>query len=83
MDQQKIRDDAGKENMSLVNKMREYQDPLLKAFDQIKDDISDEESGSEEGSSEEEVTVSDIKFPKDNAQELLQFIMRDLNNLSN
>lgn len=60
--------------------MKAYQDPLLKAFDDQAKDSSQEESS--EDSSEEE-QLSDIKFPKSNAQELLQFIQRDLNNLAN
>ena len=69
-----------------VKKMREYQDPLLKAFDEAQKKQDEEDGVSSSGESEtssEEEQVSDIKFPKTSAQDLLQFIMRDLNNLSN
>jgi len=75
-----ILDEQGKENQNLVNKMKAYQDPLLKAFDEQAKNSSEEESSDD---SSEEEQVSDIKFPKSNAQDLLQFIQRDLNNLAN
>jgi hypothetical protein len=53
---------------------------LLKAFDEQAKNSSEEESSDD---SSEEEQVSDIKFPKSNAQDLLQFIQRDLNNLAN
>ena len=31
---QDLLDDQGKENMNLVNRMKEYKDPLLDAFDE-------------------------------------------------
>ena len=40
-------------------------------------------AGSDDSEASDEEQASDIKFPKDNAQELLQFINRDLNNLNN
>lgn len=75
-----------KENTDWINKMRNYKDPLLEAFDAEQKkaqekDSDDESSGSEEETSEEE--LSDIKFPRDDAAELIQFITRDLNNLQN
>ena len=63
-----------------MNRMREYVDPLLAAFDEQEkeehvptagtragdsDDASS--SGEEEGSSSEEEAGSDIKFPRDDA----------------
>jgi len=101
----------GKENVNLVNKMRNYKDPLLAAFDiemsqdtqetqdssskkttqSNKQKVTEGESGSDDSnesssgddSSSEEDTSSQIKFPKDNAQDLLQFISRDLTNIQN
>ena len=79
--------DTDKENKTeLVNKSNNYEDdPLLREFDemekQTKGESSEEDGSGSEESSEEE--LSDIKFPKGNAQELLQFINRDLNNLAN
>jgi hypothetical protein len=70
------------ENVNIVNKMRQYEDPLLKAFEEEqKKPAQEEDSGSSEDDSSDE--LSDIKFPKENAAELLQFIMRDLNNIQN
>ena len=68
--------------------MRAYQDdPLLKEFDEAEKKAQNESEGEDESGSSEESTdeeqLSDIKFPKETAQDLLQFIMRDLNNLSN
>ena len=74
-----------------IQKMKAYEDPLLKAFDEEQktqpspnkgsdDESSEEGSSSDESSSEEE--LSDIVFPKTDATSLLQFIMRDLNNLA-
>ena len=87
MNVQDIIDDAGKENVDIANRMRSYKedDSLLQDWDeqQKKNKDSDDEgevSGSSEESSEEE-QMSDIKFPKENAPDLLQFIARDLNNL--
>ena len=82
-----IMEAQGKENIDISNKMRSYQDdPLLKEFDEAekeaKNSDGEDKSESSEESSEEE-QLSDIKFPKENAQDLLQFIMRDLNNLQN
>ena len=73
---------SGKENEDLVNRMRNYKDPLLEAFDEEQDaktsassaagkkkdsdDDSDDSSGSE--SSDEPL---DINFPRDNAADLL------------
>jgi hypothetical protein len=68
--------------------MKEYEDPLLVAFDeeQKKSTAQDSSSEHEDTSSEEESgsedELSDIVFPKDDATKLLQFIMRDLNNLT-
>ena len=91
MDTQQILEEQGKENMDLVNRMKAYKDPLLEEFDaeqeqkktQVTSDSDDESgtsSGSEEDSGEDAV---DIKFPRDNAQDLLQFISRDITNLQN
>lgn len=82
MDVQHILDEQGKENINLANKMRTYKDPLLEDFDKKQNESSDDDESGEDESSEEE-QVSDIKFPRESAQDLLQFINRDLNNLSN
>lgn len=80
-----------KENQQdLVNRMRNYKDPLLEDFDKetAKDSKldEDEESSAEEesGDSDDESSGDDeIEFPRDNADDLLQFIQRDLVNLDN
>jgi hypothetical protein len=95
MDIQNILETQGKENLDLANRMRNYQDPLLAAFDEeqsskkSKTTADDSESGdtdgassSSESSDDEEAEVT-IKFPKNNAQDLLQFISRDLTNIQN
>ena len=69
--------------------MKAYKDPLLEAFDKEQEKTtgeSEEEessSGSGSGSEQDEETGSDIKFPRDSAQDLHQHIMRDLTNLNN
>ena len=75
--------DSEKENSNSVNKMKAYHDPdhLLVDFDNEKQTAGGSDDSSEDESSEE--TGSDIKFPRYNAQDLLQHIMRDLNNISN
>jgi len=70
------------ENINLVNKMRNYQDPLLEEFDKEAEKVKEEES-SEEDDEEESSEEEDIKFPRDNVQDLLQFIHRDLTNIQN
>lgn len=87
---------SDKENMDLVNRMRAYKDPLLEEFEkELQEEQmskkastaeSDEEESSSEGSGsddEEEDGGSDINFPRDNAHDLHQHIMRDLTNLNN
>jgi len=74
-----------KENTnSLVNKMKAYkdEDPLLKAFDEADKEDGSSSEGSSSGE-ESEVEESDIKFPRESAEDLLQFINRDLNNIGN
>ena len=98
--------------MELVNKMRQYKDPLLDDFDkemnletasskgntpekkskqkkekkdsddEVDSDESSEGSGSGGESSSEEEGL-DIDFPKDNMQDILQFIQRDIVNMQN
>lgn len=95
MDIQNILDAQGKENMDLANRMRNYKDPLLAAFDEEEqtksdkkskttaaDDSSEDTEGdsSSSGSSDDEPEVT-IKFPKNSAQDLHQFISRDLTNI--
>lgn len=69
-------DEAGKENVNLVNLMKNYQDPLLKEFDEdlekkkVESSEEDDTSGDDNESSDEE-EASDIKFPKANAPDLL------------
>ena len=97
MDIQNILDAQGKENMDLANRMRNYKDPLLAAFDEEEqtksdkkskktaaDDSSEDTEGdsSSSGSSDDEPEVT-IKFPKNSAQDLHQFISRDLTNIQN
>ena len=68
--------------MNLVNRMREYVDPLLVDFDEQEkkkveraptagtragDSDDGSSSGDEEGSSSEEEAGSDINFPRDDA----------------
>ena len=79
-------DEQGKENVDLVNRMRNYKDPLLEEFDnELEKEEPEEESGDsdDESSSGSESDEVDIKFPRDDAQDLLQFIGRDLKNIQN
>ena len=93
----KLMERAGKENENLVNRMRNYQDPLLAAFDEEldtktsassaagkkKSDNDDSDGSNDSSGSESSEEALDINFPRDNAADLLQFIHRDITNLSN
>lgn len=99
MNLSEILDAEGKKNMELAVKMREYQDPLLVDFDKemskksspagkstLNSSSDEEDSGSDgEGSDGEESEEQelDIEFPRNNVQDLLQFIHRDLMNINN
>ena len=73
--------------------MREYKDPLLEAFEKEMGEteasskaLADASSSEEEGDSDDESSSSegeDIEFPRDDAEDLLQFIQRDLVGLNN
>lgn len=92
-------DAQGKENMDLVNRMRNYQDKLLDEFDaeqeklsqktadksskNDEDGSSSEETSSEGDSDDESEGEDDIEFPRDSAPDLLTFLQRDLVNLNN
>ena len=53
-------------------------------YDPILDDpISSNESGSEEESGESSDEALEIEFPRNNAQELMTFLHREITNLSN
>ena len=85
MDIQNILETQGKENVDLANRMRNYQDPLLAAFDEEQssskkskttaatESESEDTDGasSSSGSSDDEEAEVTIKFPKNNAQDLL------------
>lgn len=75
MDSQEQIENQENSNPNWVKKMRTYEDPedpLLKEFDkeQENNDSDDEPSDEDDATSSEE-EVSDIKFPKENAADLL------------
>ena len=81
-----------KENTNSINKVPEASGAANKAqglrerkYDPILDDpISSDESGSEDESEEQSSDEAlEIEFPRDNAQELMTFLHREITNLSN
>jgi hypothetical protein len=88
MDKEQILEDQGKENLDLVNRMRAYKDPLLVEFEketanENTKDQSEEDSDDESESDDSSEGEDEIQFPRDNAQDLLTFLQRDIANMSN